>query len=44
MKCNRCVKHCPVGAKYFDAPNYLYHKSELEDLYSWPRKTPELFL
>ena len=44
MKCNRCVKHCPVGAKYFDDPNYLYHKSELEDLYSWPRKTPELFL
>lgn len=44
MKCNRRVKHCPVGAKYFDDPNYLYHKSELEDLYSWPRKTPELFL
>lgn len=44
MKCNRCVKHCPTGAKYFDDPNYLYHKSELEDLYSWPRKSPELFL
>lgn len=44
MKCNRCVKHCPAGAKYFDDPNYLYHKTELEDLYSWPRKEPELFL
>ena len=44
MKCNRCVKHCPVGAKFFDDPNYLYHKTELEDQFSWPRKSPELFL
>lgn len=44
MKCNRCVRHCPKGAKYFDDPNYLYHKTELEDQFSWPRKQPELFL
>ncbi len=44
MKCNRCVRLCPKQAKYFDDPNYLYHKTELEDLYSWPRKEPELFL
>lgn len=44
MKCNRCVKHCPAGAKFFDDPNYLYHKTELEDQFSWPRKQPELFL
>ena len=44
MKCNRCVKVCPHHAKYFDDPNYLYHKTELEDQFSWPRKTPELFL
>ena len=44
MKCNRCVKHCPAGAKYFDDPNYLYHKTELEEQFSWPRKSPELFL
>lgn len=44
MKCNRCVRHCPRHAKYFDDPNYLYHKTELEDQFSWPRKGPELFL
>ncbi|MDY3015006.1 MAG: EFR1 family ferrodoxin [Evtepia sp.] len=44
MKCNRCVRLCRRGAKYFDDPNYLYHKTELEDQFSWPRKTPELFL
>ena len=44
MKCNRCVRHCPKGAKYFDDPNYLYHKTELEEQYTWPRKEPELFL
>ena len=44
MKCNRCVKHCPAGAKFFDDPNYLYHKTELEDQFSWPRKQPQLFL
>ena len=43
MKCNRCVKHCPTGAKYFDDPNYLYHKSELEDLYSWPGRPRNSF-
>jgi ferredoxin len=42
MKCNRCVKHCPVGAKYFDDPNYLYHKTELEAQYSFPRQEPTL--
>ena len=44
MKCNRCVRVCPEGAKYFDDPNYLYHKTELEEQFSWPRKEPELFL
>ena len=44
MKCNRCVMVCPTHSKYFDDPNFLYHKTELEDLYSWPRKEPELFL
>lgn len=44
MKCNRCVRHCPKGAKYFDDPNYLYHKTELEEQFTWPRKEPELFL
>ena len=43
MKCNRCVRHCKRGAKYFDDPNYLYHKTELEEQFSWPRKEPVLF-
>lgn len=34
MKCNACVKHCPAAAKYFDDPGYLYHKKELEEIYT----------
>ena len=28
------VKGCPAGAKGYDAPGYLYHKSELEEVYA----------
>ena len=38
-----CVKGCPTGAKYFDDPGYLYHKSELEEVYARPAKN-EAFL
>ena len=31
------------GAKYFDDPGYLYHKSELEEVYARPAKN-EVFL
>ncbi len=34
MKCCACVKKCPKGAKYFDDEGYLYHKHELEEMYS----------
>lgn len=34
MKCCACVKKCPVSAKYFDDEGYLYHQTELEELYS----------
>ncbi|NLM07223.1 MAG: 4Fe-4S binding protein [Tissierellia bacterium] len=34
MKCCACIKKCPEGAKYFDDKGYLYHKSELEELYA----------
>lgn len=44
MKCNSCVRHCPKHAKFFDDPNYLYHKEELEAQFSFPRREPELFL
>lgn len=43
MKCCACVKRCPAGAKYFDDPNFLYHKLELERTYA-ERSEPELFL
>ena len=33
IKCGACTKKCPAQAMYFDDPGYLYHKSELEDLY-----------
>ena len=34
---------CPTGAKYFDDPGYLYHKSGLEEVYARPAKN-EVFL
>lgn len=43
IKCCACEKRCPKGAKYFDDPGYLYHKSELEELYR-ERREPEIFL
>ena len=36
IKCCACVKGCPTGAKYFDDAGYLYHKSELEEVYARP--------
>ena len=44
MKCNRCVKYCPEQAKFFDAPNFIIHKEDLEERFSWPRKTPDLYI
>lgn len=43
IKCCACVKGCPMGAKYFDDPGYLYHRSELEEVYARPAKN-ETFL
>ncbi|MDY3617858.1 4Fe-4S binding protein [Agathobaculum sp.] len=43
IKCGACVKKCPRGAKYFDDPGYLYHKTELEEMYK-RRAEPSLFL
>ena len=33
IKCGACVKRCPAQAKHFDDPNYLYHKTNLEENY-----------
>lgn len=43
IKCGACVKKCPKGAKYYDDPGYLYHKTELEEGYR-RRATVSLFL
>lgn len=43
MKCCACEKRCPVSAKYFDDPGYLYHKEELEAIYT-DRQQPKIFL
>lgn len=36
IKCCACVKGCHTGAKYYDDAGYLYHKSELEEIYARP--------
>ena len=33
IKCGACIKKCPMGARYYDDEGYLYHKSELEEMY-----------
>ena len=43
IKCGACIKKCPVDAKYFDDPDYLRHKRELEEEFK-ERKEPEYFL
>ena len=43
MKCNRCVKHCPVGAKYFDDPAFLSHVAMLEQNFTEPKEN-EVYL
>ena len=34
IKCQACVTHCPMGAKYFDDPDFLSHKEMLEANYT----------
>ncbi|MEG2575129.1 MAG: EFR1 family ferrodoxin [Christensenella sp.] len=43
IKCGACIKGCPQHAKYFGDKDYLYHKSELEEICR-ERREPELFL
>jgi len=42
IKCCACVKLCPQHARYFDDPGFLYHKEELEYMFS-RRAEVELF-
>lgn len=43
IKCCACVRQCPVQAKYFDDPGYLYHVRDLEAKLSG-RKEPVFFV
>ena len=43
MKCCKCIKGCPVGAKYIDDEGFLYHKTELEEMYGIRRAEDEIF-
>ena len=40
MKCCACEKKCPTGAKYFDDAGYIYHRTELEEMYAGTRREP----
>jgi NAD-dependent dihydropyrimidine dehydrogenase PreA subunit len=44
IKCCACIKYCPMEAKYFDDANFLWHKEELEIVFTSPRREPEFFL
>ena len=43
IKCQACVKKCPVDAKYFDDPAFLSHVAMLEQNY-YERKEAEFFI
>lgn len=34
IKCCACEKNCPVQARYFDDAGYVYHREELEAMYT----------
>ncbi|MDR0817062.1 MAG: EFR1 family ferrodoxin [Clostridiales Family XIII bacterium] len=42
IKCGACIKKCPEKARYYDDEGFLYHKTELEEVYV-RRAEPELF-
>lgn len=44
IKCNACVKKCPEDAKSFPDSDYIFHKEELEELYTHALRTPAFFL
>lgn len=44
IKCHACIKHCPADAKYFDDPDFLFHKRDLETRFAAPIKPPVFVL
>ena len=43
IKCGACIKGCPRHARYYNDEGYLFHKRDLEEVYT-RRAEPELFL
>lgn len=43
IKCQRCVRRCTKGAKYFDDPAFLSHVAMLEQNFQEPKKN-EIYL
>ena len=43
IKCCACVRQCPVHAKYFEDPGYLYHVEDLEKKLTG-REEPVIFV
>lgn len=43
IKCQRCVRKCTKGAKYFDDPSFLSHVAMLEQNFQEPKEN-EVFL
>lgn len=43
IKCGACIKNCPENARYYEDAGYLYHRHELEEVYT-RRAEPECFL
>lgn len=43
IKCSACIKKCPAHARFFDDPDLLYHKEDLENVCHEP-KQPQTWL
>lgn len=39
MKCGACIKRCPTAARAFTDPDYLFHKTDLEERYQEPKQS-----
>ncbi|MDO4289290.1 MAG: EFR1 family ferrodoxin [Eubacterium sp.] len=44
IKCHACVKGCPEAAKYFDDPDFVFHRQDIESRFASPLKPPEFYL
>lgn len=44
MKCCGCIKKCPKGAKSFEDPGLIYHKTDLENVFGRRRAENKWFI